>query len=135
MLGREKLETKELLNGDGFGYKKDEADKVMDAMESRIKELEATISILETTQKWISVKDRLPEVYREFDRFLVCCELYVDGKKRRYSTEGYLACGVNPFVFCDNDGRILDNAVMWCEMPLPPPPTTEDSSATEKENG
>lgn len=89
-----------------------------------IKELEATISKMETTTpKWISVKDRLPEGYREFDRFLICYELYVYGKKRRYSTEGYLACGVNPFGFYDNDGRFLDNAVMWCEMPLPP--TTE----------
>lgn len=89
MYGREELK---FCWGEAFldcdVYEKEEADKVMDSMEAKIKELElalsnsrehekalrkcfdnhrqlikdleATISILETTQKWISVKDRLP---------------------------------------------------------------------------
>lgn len=87
---REDLEAREfglIIASRNFPfYAAPEADAVMDAMEARIKELEEVISKMETTTpKWISVKDRLPEGYREFDRFLVCCELNVDGKKRRYS--------------------------------------------------
>lgn len=44
MLGREELEVKELIDGNGFGYPKEQADKVMDAMEARIKELELALS-------------------------------------------------------------------------------------------
>ena len=96
-------------------YFADEADKVMDAMEARIKELEATISKMETaTPKWISVKDRLPKG--------------------------------NPMLpALDEDNKVIwwgnwhdDNLEIyglthWLDNALPPPPTTEDSSATEKE--
>lgn len=120
-------------------YYKDEADKVMDALQKRIKELEhalsnsreygrqlrkrfndyrqrineleADISKMETTQKWISVKDRLPPKNVEF---LGCT----------------IKGGVYPcwFLFPEH---AIGHLSHW--MPLPTPPTTEDSSVTEKE--
>lgn len=44
MYGRKNLEVKELIDGNGFGYSKDEADKVMDAMEDRIRELKHQVA-------------------------------------------------------------------------------------------
>lgn len=40
MYGREELEVIELIDGNGFGFSKEQADKVINAMEDRIKELE-----------------------------------------------------------------------------------------------
>lgn len=98
-------------------YEKDEADKVMDAMEERIKELEATISILETTTpKWISVKDRFP------------CE---DGEYQVVYKHKNGAMDAS-FDEWDNDCQDWMNAtdrvavVFWAEL-LPPPPTTEEN--------
>lgn len=80
--------------------------------QERIKELEATISKMETTTpKWISVKDRLPPKNKEF----IGCTI-----KGSVSS-----CWI---VFSEH---AIDRLSHW--MPLPPPPTTEESSATEKE--
>jgi|GEM_PF-5376540 len=43
MYGREKLEVKELIDGNGFGFSKGKADNVMDAMERRIARLTALV--------------------------------------------------------------------------------------------
>lgn len=61
MLGREELVVKPYTLCYEGCYHKPEADNVMNAMEERIKELEATISKMEATApKWISANDRLP---------------------------------------------------------------------------
>ena len=85
--------------------------KCFDIHRQRIKELEATISILETTQKWISVKDRLPY---SMERVLVC------------TTRGTFAPATyspltNSWI---EHGQLLGKITHW--MPLPPPPTTEE---------
>ncbi|MCQ2106376.1 MAG: hypothetical protein MJZ26_11360 [Fibrobacter sp.] len=87
---------------------KDKADKVMDAMEARIKELESQLP------KWISVKDRLP------------CE---DGEYQVVYKHKNGAM-VASFDEWDNDCQDWMNAtdrasvVAWAE--LLPTPTTED---------
>lgn len=100
----------------GFVYLKTEADSVMDAMETRIKELEEAISKMETTQKWISVKDRFP------------CE---DGEYQVVykHKNGALEASFDEW---DNDCHDWMNAtdrvavVFWAEL-LPTPPTTEEN--------
>lgn len=112
--------------------KKLEAEIEMDAKKRRImvngynrkcelvKELEATISISETTEpKWISVEDVLPQWGK-----LVKIK-FKDGKEdeRRFSADyKWVSKGMQT---CESV-----NVTHW--MPLPPPPTTEDSSVTEK---
>lgn len=102
-------------------YNAHEADSVMDAMEQRIKELEATISKLEkVAPKWISVEDVLPQWGK-----LVKIK-FKDGKEdeRRFSADyKWVSKGMQT---CESV-----NVTHW--MPLPPPPTTEDSSAIVKE--
>lgn len=135
-----------------MSYVKEDADKVMDAMEARIKELvkakrdiltrnveligenaqltmqvrelEATISKMETTQKWNSVKNGVPTHNRAVAIFppFKGCEF---------------AC-YNEFECCwdteDGDDYLcdLDEVEKWFEIPLPTP-TTEESSDVEKE--
>lgn len=113
--------------------KKLEAEIEMDAKKRRImvngynrkcelvKELEATISISETTEpKWISVEDVLPQWGK-----LVKIK-FKDGKEdeRRFSADyKWVSKGMQT---CESV-----NVTHW--MPLPPPPTNEDSSAIVKE--
>lgn len=102
-------------------YFADDADSVMDAMEQRIKELEATISISETTEpKWISVEDVLPQWGK-----LVKIK-FKDGKEdeRRFSAD---------YKWVSKGMRTCESVNVTHWMPLPPTPTTEDSSVTEKE--
>lgn len=123
MYGREELKTYiscELYDKSsdefkvGEAFLKEEADSVMDAMEARVKELEAAISILETTQKWISVEDRLPPKGQHV--------LVVRNHRSLYPID----------VVCWSEDYITHDIVThW--QPLPPPPTTEESSAIEKE--
>lgn len=160
---REDLEAREfglIIASSNFPfYAAPEADAVMDAMEARIKELESklygnngettrllnrinnfftedvkakniieecytcihqllsTISKMETTTpKWISAKDRLPE-----DGACVLCN------------NGF---GVQSIAIYNNNlGFYNYDEDLWVThwMPLPPSPTTEESSATEKE--
>ena len=81
----------------------------------RVKELEATVSKMETTQKWISVKDRLPT--SDTTQYLVYDAVTKEYEKSFFSV--ILKC----FQY---------DVTHW--QPLPPPPTTEESSAIEKEN-
>ena len=80
--------------------------------QERIKELEATISILETTQKWISVEDELP---KEGEEALV----FYTSWKHEYQQVAMFESGE----FIDIGGCAL-SPTHW--MPLPPPPTTEE---------
>lgn len=113
--------------------KKLEAEIEMDAKKRRImvngynrkcelvKELEATISISETTEpKWISVEDVLPQWGK-----LVKIK-FKDGKEdeRRFSAD---------YKWVSKGMRTCESVNVTHWMPLPPPPTTEDSSAIEKE--
>lgn len=139
---REDLEAREfglIIASSNFPfYAAPEADAVMDAMEARIKELdeanklavivgnkqagrikelEEVISKMETTTpKLISVKKRLPE--SDATQYLVYNE-----KTKEYG-ESFFSLILKRFQF---------HVTHW--MPLPPPPTTEDSSAVDKENG
>lgn len=79
-------------------------------LKERVKELEAVISKMETTQKWISVEDRLPkreELVNKYDakEHRQWVGLFYEGKDYEYTH--------------------------W--KPLPPPPTSEESLAIEKE--
>ncbi|MCQ2122444.1 MAG: DUF551 domain-containing protein [Fibrobacter sp.] len=147
MYGREKLKL--YWGGatlDYDVYKKAEADKVMDAMEARIKELEAdaeldqkrirllingykrkseqvkeleeVISKTETTQKWISVEDVLPQWGK-----LVKIK-FKDGKEdeRRFSAD---------YKWVSKGMQTCESVSVTHWMPLPPPPATEES---EKED-
>lgn len=101
-------------------YNAHEADSVMDAMEQRIKELEATISKLEkVAPKWISVEDVLPQWGK-----LVKIK-FKDGKEdeRRFSAD---------YKWVSKGMRTCESVNVTHWMPLPPPPTTEESSVTEK---
>lgn len=102
-------------------YAAPEADSVMDAMEARIKELEAENARLKA-MKWISVDDVKPEWGKEVKIKLK------DGTEDevRFSHDYKWV----------SKGRMLtrDSSEVTHWMPLPPPPTTEESSATEKEN-
>lgn len=133
-------------------YFKSQADKVMDAMEAHIKELEtklndkeqcckwcsndariaglhkriaeleAVISKMETTTpKWISVEDVLPQWGK-----LVKIK-FKDGKEdeRRFSAD---------YKWVSKGMQTCESVSVTHWMPLPYAPTTEDSSATEKEN-
>lgn len=128
MYGREELKTytscelydqrtDEFKSGEAF--LKEEADKVMDAMEARIKELEATISKMETTTpKWISVKDVLPQ----WGKLVKIKFKYGKEDERRFSA----------------DYKLVSKGMQACESVnvthwQPLPPTTEDSSAVDKE--
>lgn len=94
-------------------YNAPEADSVMDAMEARIKELEATISKLEkVAPKWISVEDKLPKEGEEVIVFYVSW-------KHEYQQVAMFESGE----FIDLGGCAL-SPTYW--MPLPPPPTTEE---------
>lgn len=146
MYGREKLKYKILDKGDYQGetkaYIKSEADSVMDDLEAQVKilekanaelikrvqaleedcnKLEATISISETTEpKWISVEDVLPQWGK-----LVKIK-FKDGKEdeRRFSAD---------YKWVSKGMRTCESVNVTHWMPLPPPPTTEDSSAIVKE--
>lgn len=102
-------------------YFADDADSVMDAMEQRIKELDATISKLEkVAPKWISVEDVLPQWGK-----LVKIK-FKDGKEdeRRFSAD---------YKWVSKGMRTCESVNVTHWMPLPPPPTTVDSSAIVKE--
>lgn len=115
---REELETyykTSCVKDTEIFYSKDEAERVMDAMEARIEELEATISKMEaSTPKWINSADRLP------------CE---DGEYQVVYKHKNGAM-VASFDEWDNDCQDWMNAtdrvevVAWAE--LLPTPTTED---------
>lgn len=142
---REDLEAREfglIIASSNFPfYAAPEADAVMDAMEARIKELEAdaeldqkkrlmpcegynrkcervkeleaTISISETTEpKWISVEDKLP---KEGEEVIV----FYTSWKHEYQQVAIFESGE----FIDLGGCAL-SPTHW--MPLPPPPTTEE---------
>lgn len=83
-------------------------------LKARIKELEAVVSEMETSQpKWISVKDRLPE-----DRQ----EVLVDSVKGIFLAtylKGYKTC----FYIRGLYNFTIKGVKNW--MPLPEPPTTE----------
>lgn len=118
--------------GESEVYTKDEADAVMDAYEARIKELEEQCTkyqaelmnndpALNCVPKWISVKDRLPEEYNEMlvydcDGSIYVAELIDNGDCKRWMTSFFVTTIENTH---------------W--LPLPPPPTTEESSTIEKE--
>lgn len=104
MMKREELKDEWadcLANSETLVYVAEEADKVMDAMEAKIMELETKISMLETTQKWISVNDMLPPKHKE----IIGCT--VKGN-------------VMPCWFTDYARAHLSH---W--MPLPPPPSPD----------
>lgn len=142
---REDLEAREfglIIASSNFPfYAAPEADAVMDAMEARIKELEAdaeldqkkrltlcegynrkcervkeleaTISISETTEpKWISVEDKLP---KEGEEVIV----FYTSWKHEYQQIAIFESGE----FIDLGGCAL-SPTHW--MPLPLPPTTEE---------
>lgn len=122
---RENLESKEfglIVASRNFPfYAAPEADSVMDAMETRIKELEATISKLEkVAPKWISVNGKLPP-----EGMVVIA----------FSPQGFFPAYYESYSHKDFawwiDGKPVCNVTHW--MKLPEPPTTEDSSVTEKE--
>lgn len=97
------------------------AEAVMDAMEQRIKELETTISKLEkVAPKWISVNGKLPP-----EGMVVIA----------FSPQGVFPAYYESYSHKDFawwiDGKPVCNVTHW--MKLPEPPTTEDSSVTEKE--
>lgn len=84
-------------------------------LKARIKELEANISILETTApKWISVDDRLPKGSPMLPA------LTEEGDRIWWGN------------WHDNNLEIY-GITHWLDNAFPPPPTTEDSSAIEKE--
>lgn len=82
-------------------------------LKKKVKELEVVISKMETTQKWISVEDVLPQWEK-----LVKIK-FKDGKEdeRRFSADyKWVSKGMQT---CESV-----NVTHW--MPLPPPPTTEE---------
>jgi len=92
-------------------------------LEARIKELEEAISKMETTQKWISVKDRPPkegEIIYGAGKFLK--GLFVLQNEEWYTKEEY-----DDFAFEETHGYNIDAIDFWTDPPKPP--TTEDSSA------
>lgn len=97
------------------------AEAVMNAMEQRIKELETTISKLEkVAPKWISVNGKLPP-----EGMVVIA----------FSQQGVFPAYYESYSHKDFawwiDGNPVCDVTHW--MKLPEPPTTEDSSVTEKE--
>lgn len=104
-------------------YFKSQADKVMDAMEARIKELE------ESLPKWISVKDRLPEE----GVFVYAVGQHLEGLLCFKENEWYTKEEVEdePDSYWELCGYDKDAIDYWMEKPLPP--TTEESSAVDKE--
>lgn len=103
-------------------YWKQDADLVMDALEARIKELEAVISKLETSQpKWIL---GTPSENEEGEVF------WVTNGKHVQMCEW---CGSywrnEPFIWSETCEDVI--AYAECKRPLPPPPT-EKSSSTKR---
>lgn len=78
-----------------------------EALKQRIKELEAAISKMETTQKWISVKDRKPPKGQHV--------LIARNHRSLYPID--VVCWIEDYI-------THDIVTHW--MPLPPPPTTEE---------
>lgn len=108
-------------------------------LQNRIKELEQVISKKETTQKWISVKDRLPEDEDTNDGGFVLVDIHeiidypIPGIERVRVQEIYYEnlaydeendCGI--FVNTEHIMPDLDKCWFTHWMPLPPPPTTEE---------
>lgn len=96
-------------------------------MQKRIKELEATISKMKTTQKWIRVKDSLPkegEIIYGAGKFIE--GLFVLQNEEWYTKEEY-----DDYVFEETHGYNIDAIDFWMEKPKKP--TTEESSGVEKE--
>lgn len=101
--------------------KKDKKMNEIETLQNHIKELEATISKLEkVAPKWISVNGKLPP-----EGMVVIA----------FSPQGVFPAYYESYSHKDFawwiDGNPVCNVTHW--MPLPPPPTTEDSSVTEKE--
>lgn len=97
------------------------ADERIEELEARIKELETTISKLEkVAPKWISVNGKLPP-----EGMVVIA----------FSPQGFFPAYYESYSHKDFawwiDGNPVCNVTHW--MKLPEPPTTEDSSVTEKE--
>lgn len=100
---------------------------VADYKLTRIKELKATISKMETTQKWIRVKDSPPkegEIIYGTGKFIE--GLFVLHNEEWYTKEEY-----DDYVFEETHGFNIDAIDFWMEKPKKP--TTEDSSGVEKE--
>lgn len=99
-------------------YYKDEADKVMDALQKRIKELELQLP------KWISVKDRLPTV-KDIDREYDETDVWVCLKNYEVQSIQW-------------DWVDKERHLYWASQKtiVPQPPlATEDFPAIEKEKG
>lgn len=87
----------------------------------------ATISKMETTQKWIRAKDSLPkegEIIYGAGKFIE--GLFVLQNEEWYTKEEY-----DDYVFEETHGYNIDAIDFWMEKPKKP--TTEDSSDVEKE--
>lgn len=80
-------------------------------LKERIKELEAAICIFETTQKWISVEDRLPDENKK---------VLVTNPSAHTSKIAWKYCG---HWFFDTNFDVLE-PTHW--MPFPPPLTTKE---------
>lgn len=89
-------------------------------LKERIKELEATISKMETNQKWVRVKDSLPkegEVIYGYGKFIE--GLFVLQNKEWYTKEEY-----DDYAFEESHGYDIDAIDFWIEKPKKP--TTDE---------
>lgn len=125
-------------------YQKSEALNIekLDKKDDRIKELEQALSMAsdpalhptcndcdKCQPKWVSVKDRLPEE----GVFVYAVGQHLEGLFCFKENEWYTKEEVEdePNSYWEVQGYDKDAIDYWMEKPLPP--TTEDSSATEKE--
>lgn len=155
MYGREELEVKELIDGNGFGYSKDEADKVMDAMEARIKELESklygnngeTTRLLNRINNFftedVKAKNIIEECYTCIHQLLSTISKMETTTPKWISVEDALPQwgklvkikfknGKEDERRFSADYKWVSKGMQTCEsvyvthwLPLPPPPTTE----------
>lgn len=97
----------------------DKLEAIVKQQEQRIDELKATISKMETTQKWVRVKDSLPkegEVIYGAGKFIE--GLFVLQNEEWYTKEEY-----DDFAYEEAHGYNIDAIDFWMEKPKKP--TTE----------
>lgn len=137
---REDLEVKELLNGDGFGYPKEAADKVMDAMEAALKNKQRCLDKLISENYELRCKLREYETcgtFKEMCKSIKELESQLPkwiSVKDRLPEDGACVLCSNGFgvqsiaIYSNRLGFYNDGDDVWVThwQPLPPPPTTEE---------